>query len=169
MCEYTDVGVCVFVFVVWHTRIPCKELVVFFLILFVFLLIGGLVTFIGVQNLALWIHLDVFLWRTSDLPVGVWLVAAFLCGAVALYLVAVLAALGDRRKMKTLRRQVLTLQEQVTAVSQTGSSATVQTESDRLSLADTGPMISVPGVVSTPQPGGRIPSSPLSPVQNFRQ
>jgi uncharacterized integral membrane protein len=142
---------------------------VFSLILVVILLIGGLVTFIAVQNLTPLVHLNLLFWQTPDLPLGIWLIAAFLCGAIVLYLVTMLSALGDRHKMKVLRKRVLALEEQVTAMTQTSSSSAEQTPEGRLSAADTPPMMPMPGVMNTPQPDGRVPSAPLSPLQNFRQ
>jgi uncharacterized integral membrane protein len=140
----------------------------FLLIFVVFLLIGGLVTFVAVQNLAPVVHLSVLLWHTPDVSVGVWLIAAFLCGAVVLYLVSVLSALGDRWRMRALRKQVLALEERIAAMSQMSSSSSEQTADDRLSSADTGPMVAMPGVINTPSPDSHI-QSPLSPLQNFRQ
>ena len=119
-------------------------------------------------------HVDVTLVRV------VWLIAAFLCGAIVLYLVAMLSGLEDQHKMKVLRKRVLALEEQVAAMTQTssssagqtsegGSSSAGQTPEGRLSVADTPPLMPMPGVMNTPQPDGRIPSAPLSPLQNFRQ
>ena len=141
----------------------------FFPILVVFLLLGGLVTLIAVQNLTQSVQLDLFFWSTPALPVGVWLIAAFLLGAVALYLVSVLSAVGDRREIKALRQQALALEGQMKTISQTSSPSARQTPEDGLSSANTGPMIAMPGVMNTPQPDGRIPSSPLPPLQHFRQ
>lgn len=141
----------------------------FFLILVVFLLIGGLVVLIAVLNLTP-VQLGLFsLWHSPPLPLGVCLAAAFLFGAILLYLVSVLSAMGDRREIKTLREKVLSLQEQIAGMSATNSSSAQQTVDDGLSSADTGPMLPVPGVVNTPQPEGRLSTSPLSPLQNFRQ
>jgi uncharacterized integral membrane protein len=141
---------------------------VLFLILAVCLLFGGLVTLVAALNLAQPIHLDLFSWHTPDLPIGVWLVAAFLFGAVALYLVSVLSALGDRRKMKALRQQVIALQEKVTTMSQPTSVPTEPKAGDSLSAAMTGPLMPMPGVKS-PQTTRRIQLSPLSSMQDSRQ
>ncbi len=141
----------------------------FWLIFVVFLLIGGLVTFVAVQNLAPVVHLSVFLWHTPDLPVGAWLIAAFLFGAVLLYLVSVFSALGDRRRMKAVHKQVRALEERIMAMSQTSSSSSELSPDDELSSADTGPMMAMPDVVNTPQPDGGVRPLPLSPLQNFRQ
>lgn len=138
-------------------------------ILVVFLLLGGLVTLIAVLNLTQSVQLDLFFWSISALPVGVWLIAAFLFGAIALYLVSVLSAVGDRRQIKALRQQVLSLEGQMKAMSQTSLPSARQTSKDGLSSANTGPMITMPGVMNTPHPDGRIPSSPLPPLQHFRQ
>ena len=150
-------------------RILYKELAVIFLVLVVCLLIGGLIAFIAVQNPTPLVHLNLFAWRTPDLQLGVWLVLAFLCGAIILYLVTVPCALSDRHKIKTLRKRVLALEEQMTASGQKDSPSTEQTPENSLSSVDTAPMMPMPGVINTPQPDGRIPSAPLSPLQNFHQ
>lgn len=142
----------------------------FFLILVVFLLIGGVLTVIAVQNLTLLVHLSLFSWQTPDLPVGMWLIATFLLGAIVLYLASVFSALGDRRELKALRQRVATLEGQITATDVANLSAVGQMASDRLSTANTGPLIPVSGSgVNTSQNGARIPTSPLAPMQKFRQ
>jgi uncharacterized integral membrane protein len=159
-------------FVMWHTRILCKEFAMSWLIFIVFLLIGGLVSLIAVQNLTP-VQLDVFSWHVASLPFGAWLIAAFLCGAIALYLISVLSALGDWRKMGALKKQVYALEEQIKAMTHASPSAAAQTQEDELSSADTGPMVSVSsgvvgGTMTTSQSEDRSPSSPLSPLQNLR-
>ena len=131
------------------------------LILVVFLLIGGLVTFVAALNLTQSVHLNLFLWQTPDWPFGLCLLASFLCGAIVLYLVSALSALRDRRSIKALQKRVHALEAQVTAMSQTSASSTGQTVGEGLSSAGNGPMVPMPGVVNTPQPEGRMPSSPL--------
>jgi uncharacterized integral membrane protein len=142
---------------------------VIFLIFVVILLIGGLVAYIAVQNLTLPVQLDLFSWNIRDFPLGVWLVAAFLCGAIVLYLVSMLSALEDRHKMKVLRKRVVALEEQVAAMTQTSSPSIGQTPEGKLTSVDAVPRMPMPGVMNTPQPDGHIPSAPLSPLQNFRQ
>jgi uncharacterized integral membrane protein len=141
---------------------------VFFLIIVVFLLIAGGLTLIAAQNLSLSVHLTLFSWQTPDLPIGVWLIAAFLLGAIVLYLVSVSSAMHDRRALKTLRQQVLTLEGQISSISAINPSSAGQMVDDRVSTANTGPMAPVPGV-NTLQAGGRVPTSPLPPMQQFRQ
>ena len=131
----------------------------FFLIIVVFLLLGGVLALIAAQNISLSVHLNLFSLQTPNLPIGVWLIATFLLGAIALYLVSVFSGMSDRRTIKVLRQQVLALEEQIT---------TTQIVGDRLSTASTGPLVPMPGV-NTPQPGGRVPTSPLPPMQQFRQ
>lgn len=137
-----------------------------FLILVVILLGGGLVAYIAVQNLTSSVPLDLFIWHTGNYPLGVWLVAAFLCGAIVLYLVSMLSALKDRHVMKVLRKRVLALEEQIAAMNQTSASSAGQTPEGGLSSVNTPAMMSMPSVMNTPSPDGRIPSAPL---QNFRQ
>ena len=136
-------------------------------IVVVFLLIGGLVTFIALNNLTPLVHLQVLSWHTSDLPLGLWLVAAFLSGAILLLLVAFLSALGDWHRMKLLRKQVITLQEKVRTLSQTSSSSSEPTTSDRLSSENTAPLPHISSTTNTPAPDGRRSTSPLSSQSNF--
>lgn len=140
-----------------------------FLILVMILLVGGLVTYIAVHNLTPPVQFDLFSWHIRGLPLGVWLIAAFLCGAIVLCLVSMLAALEDRHKMKVLRKRVLALEEQVAAMKQASSSSAGQSSESKLSKIDTAPMLSLPSVRNTSQTDGRVPSAPLSSLQNFRQ
>lgn len=140
-----------------------------FLILIVILLFGGLVAYIAVQNLTQPVQLDLFIWHIGNLPPGVWLVAAFLSGAIVLYLVSMLSTFKDRHTMKVLRKQVLALEEQKKAMTQTSSTSTGQLPEGGLSAVNTASVMSVPGMMNTPQQDGRISSAPLSPLQNFRQ
>ena len=140
----------------------------FFLIIVVFLLLGGVLALIATQNISLSVHLSLFSLQTPDLPIGVWLIAAFLLGAIALYLVSVFSAMSDRHTLKVLRQQVLTLEEQITTMQSTNPLSAGQMASDRLSTASTGPLVPMPGA-NTLQPGGRVPTSPLPPMQQFRQ
>lgn len=161
---------CLRVFVTQHTRLLCKELTVIVVILVVILLSGGLVTYVAVHNLTPPVQLDLFVWHIGNLPLGVWLIGAFLCGAIVLYLVSMLAGLEDRHKIKVLRKRVRALEEQVAAMTQTSSSSSERpTSGGGLSKIDTAPMMALPSVMNTPPPDGRIPSAPLSQLQNFRQ
>jgi uncharacterized integral membrane protein len=142
---------------------------VIFLIFVVILLIGGLVTYIAVQNLMPPVQLDLFSWHIRGYPLGMWLIAAFLCGAIVLYLISMLSALEDRHKMKVLRKRVVALEEQVAAMTQISSSSAEQPSESKLAAVDAVPIMPMPGVANTPPADGRIPSAPLSPLQNFRQ
>jgi uncharacterized integral membrane protein len=145
-----------------------KELVVLFLILGVFLLLGGLVTLIAAQNLTLLVHLNLFLWHTPDLPIGVWFAGAFVFGAIVLYFTSVVSAVGDRREIKALRQEVRTLKEKNVPVS---APSTEQAVVERLSSAGTGPLLPMSGAMKAPlpMPSSRIPTSPLPPQQDFPQ
>jgi uncharacterized integral membrane protein len=123
----------------------------FFLIFFMFLLIGGALTLIAMQNSALLVHLSLFSWQTPNLPIGVWLIGAFLLGAIVLYFASVLSAIGDRREIKALRQQVLVLEEQMAILGQIAS--------EGFPTAYTGPPTPVPDV-NTSQSGANVPTSP---------
>jgi uncharacterized integral membrane protein len=135
----------------------------FFLILIVFLLIGGMLTIVAVQNIALSVHLSFFSWQTPNFPVGMWLIAAFLLGAIVLYLASVVSAISDRRELKLLRQQVLLRDQQIAAMRLiSGSPGDISTATTR-----PGPFAPLAGA-NMSQAEGRIPTSPLSPTQKFR-
>jgi uncharacterized integral membrane protein len=85
---------------------------VFFLFLVVFLIVGGALTVVTVQNLSTPVQLILFGWQTPVIPVGLLVFLAFLLGALLLYLVAFLAARHDRREIKQLRQRVKELEHE---------------------------------------------------------
>ncbi len=82
------------------------------LVLILLVLVGGAVTLLAVQNLATTVHLELFSWQSPEIPLGLLILAAFLLGALALYVVSILAALKERRELKALRTHVAQLEEQ---------------------------------------------------------
>ncbi len=130
----------------------CKEHSVFYLILLVFLLIGGVLAWIVWQNLADTVQVVLFNWHAQPLPIGLWLIGFFLLGALLLYIVSVLSALKERREMKMLRERVAELErekKQAQAAAQAGTPS--------------GPL-SAPGSMPS---GGARPSGPLQSNQSF--
>ena len=85
-----------------------------YLMLVIFLLVGGTLTVLTIQNLDMVVPLAVFSWQTPSLPVGLLLLSSFILGALLLYLLALASALRDTRDLKKLRRRIAEL-EQVTA------------------------------------------------------
>ena len=85
-----------------------------YLVLVVFLLVGSAVAVLALQNFPTEVQLTLFIWRIPHLSLGVLLVAAFLLGALLLYVVSILSALQERREVKKLRARVAEL-EQITA------------------------------------------------------
>ncbi len=86
----------------------------FFLLLLLFILAGGVFAVIAVENLAISVHLALFGWQTPELPVGLLIFLAFLLGALLLYLVSFLSAWNDKRALKDLHRRLDELQQQQT-------------------------------------------------------
>lgn len=87
-----------------------------FPILVLFVLVGGAVILITVQNFtAQYAHLALFAWQTPELPVGLLVLIAFLVGALFIYLISALTALRDASEMRRLRRRVAELEQQVVA------------------------------------------------------
>jgi uncharacterized integral membrane protein len=131
-----------------------KEVLVIFLTLVVFLLVGGVLTLITLQNLNTLTHLNLYFWQTPEFPVGLLLIGAMLLGAVLVYLIAFLAAAEERRELQRLRRRVVDAEAQVqkdqiaflpTGVHQNSQPAITQ-------MSPTGSLLKMPGM-----------SGPLSP------
>jgi len=89
----------------------------FYLILVLFLLVCGGLAVLTVLNFTTQVHIVLFSWRSPDLPIGMWILLAFFLGALLLYLVSLVSAWSDRRKIKKLQKNVAELQEQLQAVS----------------------------------------------------
>lgn len=86
----------------------------FFVILILFLLVGGALTILTIQNLmSPYIHVAFFTWQTPALPVGLVILLSFLLGAFLLYLVSAVSAWRDRREIRRLRKQVTQLEQQM--------------------------------------------------------
>jgi uncharacterized integral membrane protein len=83
---------------------------VLYLILVLLLLVGGSLTWITIHNLSSPQALDVFIWRTPVLPVGLLVLFAFLLGALLLYIVSILSALADYAEIRQLRKRVAELE-----------------------------------------------------------
>ncbi len=85
----------------------------FYLIIFVFVLVAGILTAITIGNLFTMVHLVLFTWQAPALPLGLLLLLFFLLGALLLYLVAFLSARRDKREIGSLRRRIAQLEQQV--------------------------------------------------------
>lgn len=113
-----------------------------YIILLIFVLVGGSLTLLMLQNAAP-AHFSVFGWQAPEMPLGVLLLAAFLLGALLLYIVAIASAWQDRHQMKRLRTRIAELE---------------QAQMRRSS----GSMQAIPPSVPLPMPGmsGPLPSVP---------
>jgi uncharacterized integral membrane protein len=106
-----------------------------YLILLVFVLVSGALAVLAMENFPTEVQITLFTWRTPHFSLGLMLVAAFLLGAVFLYIVSALSALRDHRELKRLRKRV--------------------TELERASSAKPpGPLL----------PGASTPSAPMVPI-----
>lgn len=117
----------------------------FYLILVLLLLVGGSLTWITIHNLSSQQALDVFIWQTPMLPVGLLVLLAFLMGALLLYIVSILSALADHFEMRRLRKRVAELERQREANVQEPAPAPPPTTS--------GPTIPMPGMPAGPLEG----------------
>lgn len=82
-----------------------------YLVLLICLLAGSALAIVALQNLSVEAQFTLFIWQTPRIPLGLFVVIAFLLGAVLLYIISVLSALQDRREVKSLRRRVTELEQ----------------------------------------------------------
>ncbi|HEY4384319.1 MAG TPA: LapA family protein [Ktedonobacteraceae bacterium] len=120
-----------------------------FLILVLFLLIGGVLTLITLQNLNTLTHLNLYFWKTPQIPVGLLLIAAMLLGAVLIYLIAFLAAMRERRELKRLRARVAELEagqrQQAQAAMGADASMTLISQQTTAPVLPVMPQMKMPG------------------------
>lgn len=83
-----------------------------YVILILFLLVGGALAFIMIQNLMTSVHIVLFVWQIPSVSFGLLVFAAFLLGALLLYVVSVLSAWKERRELGELRKRVSELEAQ---------------------------------------------------------
>lgn len=117
-----------------------------YVILVLFLLVGGVLAFIVIQNLMTSVHVVMFIWQIPSISVGLLLLSAFLLGALLLYVVSALSAWNEGRELKALRKRVTELETQL---SRQAAPA-------------------MPGVPGTPMPPpSSITSMPTMPMQGI--
>jgi uncharacterized integral membrane protein len=85
---------------------------VFYLILVLFVIVGSALTVITVQNLATSVQLTLFGLKTPGIPPGLLIFLSFLSGALLLYLIAIVSARHDQRRLKKLRQRVKELEQE---------------------------------------------------------
>ena len=114
-----------------------------FLTLVVFLLVGGVLTLITLQNLNTLTHLNLYFWQTPEFPVGLLLIGAMLLGAVLVYLIAFLAAMEERRELQRLRQRVIDAEAQLQK-NQTAPLPIMQ-------ISPSGSLLKMPGMSGPPR------------------
>jgi uncharacterized integral membrane protein len=82
----------------------------FYLVLLLFLVLGGIFTVITVQNLITPVHLILFGWQAPEIPLGLLVLAALLLGALLLFVVAFLSARSDKHELKELHARIQELE-----------------------------------------------------------
>jgi len=127
------------------TLASLKEAFVVYIILLIFVLVGGSLTLLMLQNSAP-AHFSLFGWQSLEMPLGVLLLSAFLLGALLLYAVAIASAWQDRCEVKQLRTRIAELE---------------QAQMRRPS----GPMQPVPPTTPLPMPGMSGPLQSAPPQQ----
>ncbi len=85
----------------------------FYLLLIIFMLMGGVLTVITIENLMTPVHLMLFTWQTPAFPLGLVILIFFVLGALLLYLVSVSSARSDKRELQVLRKRINQLEQQV--------------------------------------------------------
>ncbi|WP_157506367.1 lipopolysaccharide assembly protein LapA domain-containing protein [Ktedonobacter racemifer] len=84
----------------------------FYLVLVMIVLAGGVITLVAVQNLSNTTQLEVLIWQAPALPAGLLILGAFILGALLLYLSSVGSAISDRKQIQKLRQRVKELEQQ---------------------------------------------------------
>ena len=117
-----------------------------YLMLVIFLLVGGTLTVLTIQNLETAVPLSVFALQTPSLPVGLLLLFSFILGALLLYLLALASAWRDTRNLKKLRQRIAELEQ---------------------AAANMVAPLSAPGISAIPMPGmpNPNPEQPQQPQQ----
>ncbi|GHO73700.1 hypothetical protein KSD_14710 [Ktedonobacter sp. SOSP1-85] len=90
----------------------------FYLVLVMIVLAGGVITLVAVQNLSNTTQLEVLIWQAPALPAGLLILGAFILGALLLYLSSVGSAISDRKQIRKLRQRVKELEQQQAQSSQ---------------------------------------------------
>jgi uncharacterized integral membrane protein len=84
----------------------------FFLVLALLLLVCGSLVVLTTQNLATSVQFVFYSWHTPAIPVALWIVGAFLLGALLLYLISVVSAVDDWHELNALRKRIAELEEE---------------------------------------------------------
>jgi uncharacterized integral membrane protein len=91
-----------------------KEETMFYLVLLVFVLLGGALAVLVIENFSAFatgVPLSFFVWQTPPLAMGLWLLLSCVFGAVVLYVVSLQAAVQERRELRRLRQRVAELEQ----------------------------------------------------------
>jgi uncharacterized integral membrane protein len=116
----------------------------FYLILLVFLLVGGILAVITIGNLFTMVHLVLFMWQAPAIPLGLLLLLFFLLGALLLYLVSFLSARSDKREMKALRQRIAQMERQMKEREQANRAGTMP-------LTPGASLLQMPGMFNPPR------------------
>ncbi len=125
----------------------------FYVVLVIFILVGGALTVLTIENFSNEVQLSVFIWQTPSLPLGLLLLAAFLLGALLLYLVSLASAWQSSREVRRLRKRV----EELEQASMRAPSAPLPGAAPVVPMPGTPPMVPMPGL-----PTPEMPTPPQS-------
>jgi len=133
---------------------------VFYVVLVIFILVGGALTILIIENFSNEVQLSVFIWQTPSLPLGLLLLGAFLLGALLLYLVAVASAWQSSREVRRLRKRV----EELEQASMRAPSAPLPGAAPVVPMPGAAPVVPMPGTPPmVPMPGMPTPEMPTPP------
>jgi uncharacterized integral membrane protein len=118
-----------------------------YIALILFVVVTALLVVLAVANFQQDVSFSLIIWQTRSLPVGLFLLLAFLLGALVLYVVSAASAWQEGRELKRLRQRVVEL-EQVVA---------------NAARIPTGPL-SGPAPGSAPAPPPVVPMPGLAPA-----
>lgn len=120
----------------------------FYIVLLLFVLVGGAALVLIFQNFPMEVQFSLLAWQISGISLGVLILAAFLLGALLLYMVSVASARWDKRELIRLHNRVSEL-EQAQARIAKGPLPIVKP----MAL----PMVPMPGMSTPVQPAPRPP------------
>jgi len=100
-----------------------EEVAMRYIAIIVFVLVTAGLAVLAFENFLSDVSLTLIFWSTPPLPLGWILFLSFLLGDAMLFLVAVAAAMDERRELKRLRGRVKELEGKVANISAVQSSA----------------------------------------------
>src|SRR5947207_5531667 len=118
-----------------------------YIALIVFVVVTVVLVVLAVVNFQQEVSLSLILWQTRSLPVGLFLLLAFLLGALVLYLVSAASAWQEGRELKRLRQRVVELEQEV---ANAAHAPTAPLPGPAPGVAPGPPVVPMPGLAPAP-------------------